>query len=91
MLDKVLPKKISREDLGFYDSLGDLAQQILAYQHHPKAQPGEFRIRLPGMQTIFAARRELLGHLGKVRGVAGSQYLVEVLRQALARVPGDEE
>src|SRR5579872_1297171 len=91
VLDKVLPRKISREDLSFYDALGDLAQQILAHQHHPRAPQTDFRIRLPGMQTIFAARRELLGHLGRVRGVAGSQYLVEVLRQALSKVPGDEE
>jgi len=91
VLDKVLPRKISREDLTVYDSLGDLAQQILAHQQHPKAHQGEFRLRFPGMQTIFAARRELLGHLGKIRGVAGSQYLVEVLRQALVKIPGDVE
>lgn len=90
VLEKVLPKKISREDLTVYDSLGDLAQQILDFQHRPKAGEGEFRIRLPGMQTIFAARRELLGHLGKVRGVAGAQYLVEVLRHALSRLPSEQ-
>lgn len=89
-LDKVLPKKMSREDLQIYDALGDLAQQILEYQHHHRPG-GEFRLRFPGSNTIFAARRELLGHLGKVRGVAGSQYLVEVLRQALSKIPEDEE
>src|SRR5206468_1336317 len=50
VLDKVLPRKISREDLTVYDSLGDLAQQILSYQHHPQGGQGEFRLRLPGMQ-----------------------------------------
>ncbi len=40
---------------------------------------------------IFAARRELLGHLGKVRNVCGAMYLVEILRQALARLPVEIE
>lgn len=84
VLEKVLPRRISREDLAVYDALGDLAQQILDSQHHGH-QAGEFRLRLPGAPVIFAARRELLGHLGRVRGVAGVDYLVEVLRQALAR------
>ena len=88
VLESVLPKKISREDLSLYDALGDLAQQILSYQHHHSRGEGEFRIRLPGMPTIFAARREILGHLGKVRNVAGAEKLVEVLRNALARMDG---
>jgi hypothetical protein len=91
VLEKVLPRKVDRNDLALYDALGDLAQQILAYQHHHHQGPGEFRLRLPGAPTIFAARRELLGHLGKVRGIAGATYLVEVLRQAVTRLGGDEE
>ncbi|HZT40743.1 MAG TPA: AAA family ATPase [Chthonomonadaceae bacterium] len=83
-LDKILPAKMSRDDLALYDALGDLAQQILAYQRDPGRAPGEFRLRLPGMPTIFAARRELLGHLGRVRGVSGAECLIAVLRQALA-------
>src|SRR5579871_4193758 len=90
VLERVLPRKISREDLSVYDALGDLAQQILEYQHHPRRNAGEFRLRLPGMPTIFAARRELLGHLGKVRGVAGAEHLVDVLRQAVTRLGGEE-
>jgi hypothetical protein len=91
VLDKVLPRQTSRADLEIYDALGDLAQQILDYQHHGGRGAGEFRLRLPGAPTIFAARRELLGHLGKVRGVAGAMCLVEVLRSAVARLGGDEE
>ncbi|HLK57229.1 MAG TPA: AAA family ATPase [Chthonomonadaceae bacterium] len=91
VLEKVLPRKIDRNDLALYDALGDLAQQILAYQHHHGHGPGEFRLRLPGAPTIFAARRELLGHLGRVRGIAGATYLVEVLRQAVTRLGGEEE
>jgi hypothetical protein len=91
VLERVLPRKIGREELAIYDALGDLAQQILDYQHHGGRHPGEFRLRLPGTPVIFAARRELLGHLGKVRGVAGVGVLVEVLRQAVARLGGDEE
>lgn len=87
VLEKVLPRKISREDLGVYDALGDLAQQILDYQHRGQRGGGEFRLRFPGTPIIFAARRELLGHLGKVRNVCGAQYLVEILRQALSRLP----
>lgn len=90
VLSEVLPPKISRDDLALYDSLGDLAQQIIEYQHHG-ARGGEFRLRLPGSPTIFAARRELLGHLGKVRGVAGATCLVSVLRQAVARLNGEDE
>lgn len=86
VLDMVLPRNIRREDLLTYDALGDLAQQILEYQRHGRHRPGEFRLRLPGMPTIFSARRELLGHLGHVRGVAGTDHLVEVLRQALSRI-----
>ncbi len=89
VLEKVLPHKMSREDLGVYDALGDLAQQILDYQHRGKRGGGEFRLRFPGTPIIFAARRELLGHLGKVRNVCGAQYLVEILRQALARLPAE--
>lgn len=88
VLDRVLPRKITREDLALYDALGDLAQQILDFQHHG-SRLGEFRLRLPGMPTIFAARRELLGHLGKVRGIAGADCLVEVLRQAIGKT-GEE-
>ena len=90
VLAKVLPRNIGREELGVYDALGDLAQQILDYQQHQRSHGGEFRLRLPGMPTIFAARRELLGHLGKVRGVAGADYLVEILRQAVSRLGGSE-
>jgi hypothetical protein len=89
VLDRVLPKNIKREDLVMYDALGDLALQILDHQRHGRNRPSEFRLRLPGMPTIFAARRELLGHLGRVRGVAGTEYLVEVLRQAVARLGDD--
>ena len=91
VLDEVLPNRIHRDELALYDSLGDLAQQILDYQHHHGKHPGDFRLRLPGMPTIFAARRELLGHLGKVRGVAGVEGLVNILRQAVIRLGGDEE
>jgi len=91
VLEKVLPRRIGREELAIYDALGDLAQQILNYQHHGGRQTGEFRLRLPGTPVIFAARRELLGHLGKVRGVAGVSVLVDVLRQAVARMGGDQE
>lgn len=87
VLEKVLPRKMSREDLAVYDALGDLAQQILEYQHRGHRGMGEFRLRFPGTPVIFAARRELLGHLGKVRNVCGAQYLVEILRQALSRLP----
>lgn len=91
VLEKVLPRKMGREELAVYDSLGDLAQQILDYQHHHgHGRPGEFRLRLPGMPTIFAARRELLGHLGKVRGIGGADCLVEVLRQAVSRLGDDD-
>ncbi len=86
VLERVLPKKIGRDELAVYDALGDLAQQLLDYQRHGKHRPIEFRLRLPGMPLIFAARRELLGHLGRVRGVAGSEYLVEILRGAVARL-----
>jgi hypothetical protein len=86
----VLPRKITREELEVYDSLGDLARQILDHQHHSD-RAGEFRLRLPGAPTIFAARRELLGHLGRVRGVAGVDCLVTVLRDAISRSGiGDE-
>lgn len=91
VLDKILPRKISREELSFYDALGDLAQQILTYQHQHRRGPGEFRLRLPGKPTIFAARRELLGHLGNVRGIAGAAYLVDVLRQAVSRIQEDDD
>lgn len=90
VLTRVLPKQMSRDDFAVYDALGDLAQQILAYQHRGRNGPGEFRLRFPGTPMVFAARRELIGHLGKVRNVAGAMHLVEILRQALARV-GDEE
>ena len=90
-LEKVLPRKMNRDDLAVYDALGDLAQQILEYQHHGRRGAGEFRLRFPGMPVIFAARRELLGHLGKVRSVCGAAYLVEILRQALARLPLEAE
>jgi hypothetical protein len=89
VLEKVLPRRISRDDLAVYDALGDLAQQILEYQHHRQRGVGEFRLRLPGAPVIFAARRELLGHLGKVRGIGGANYLVEILRQAVTRLEGD--
>ncbi len=91
VLDQVLPRKVSREELAIYDSLGDLAQQIWNYQHHGKHAPEGFRLRLPGMPTIFAARRELLGHLGRVRGIAGTSVLVDVLRQAVADGSGGDE
>jgi hypothetical protein len=91
VLEKVLPRRISRDDLAVYDALGDLAQQILEYQHHKHRGAGEFRLRLPGAPVVFAARRELLGHLGKVRGIAGADYLVEILRQAVARLGGNDE
>lgn len=91
VLDRVLPRKITREELAIYDALGDLAQQILDYQHHGKGRPGEFRLRLPGAPTIFAARRELLGHLGRVRGIAGTAYLVDVLRQAVGTLGGEDD
>ncbi len=90
VLEKILPRKMGRDDLAVYDALGDLAQQILEYQQrgrHNKPCHGEFRLRWPGTPVIFAARRELLGHLGKVRNVGGALYLVEILRQALARLP----
>ena len=90
VLDKILPRKMSRDDLAVYDALGDLAQQILEYQHRGRAG-GEFRLRFPGTPVVFAARRELLGHLGKVRNVCGAMYLVEILRQALARLPMETE
>ena len=90
VLDKILPRKMSRDDLAVYDALGDLAQQILEYQHRGRAG-GEFRLRFPGTPVVFAARRELLGHLGKVRNVCGAMYLVEILRQALARLPLEVE
>ena len=91
VLDTVLPKKLSRDDMAIYDALGDLAEQVLSYQHHGGRKPGEFRLRLPGMPTIFAARRELLGHLGKVRGITGVGCLVDVLRQAITRLGEDDE
>ncbi len=91
VLEEVLPARIHRDELALYDSLGDLAQQILDYQHHHGKHPGDFRLRLPGTPTIFAARRELLGHLGKVRGVAGVEGLVNILRQAIVRLGGDED
>lgn len=91
VLEEVLPSRIHRDELALYDSLGDLAQQILDYQHHHGKHPGDFRLRLPGTPTIFAARRELLGHLGKVRGVAGVEGLVNILRQAIVRLGGDED
>lgn len=86
VLEKVLPRRITREELSLYDSLGDLAQQILDYQHRGQRGVDEFRLRLPGAPVIFAARRELLGHLGRVRGVSGADYLIEILRQAVARL-----
>jgi len=86
VLEKVLPRRITREELALYDSLGDLAQQILDYQHRGQRAVDEFRLRLPGVPVIFAARRELLGHLGRVRGVSGADYLIEILRQAVARL-----
>lgn len=89
VLEKILPRNIKREELTIYDALGDLAQQILEYQRHRSHRTGEFRLRLPGMPTIFSARRELLGHLGKVRGIAGADCLVEVLRQAVIRLGED--
>ena len=91
VLDTVLPKKLSRDDMAIYDALGDLAEQVLSYQNHGGRKPGEFRLRLPGMPTIFAARRELLGHLGKVRGITGVGCLVDVLRQAITRLGEDDE
>lgn len=91
VLDTVLPRRITREELAIYDALGDLAQQILEYQRRGRSHAGEFRLRLPGTPTIFAARRELLGHLGRVRGIAGTAYLVDVLRQAVATLNGDDE
>lgn len=90
VLDQILPRKISREDLSVYDALGDLAQQVLEYQHHKHRGPGEFRFRLPGKPTIFTARRELLAHLGAVRGIAGCAHLIEVLRQAMSRISDQE-
>ena len=86
VLEKALPRKIGRDELAVYDALGDLAQQILDYQQHHRHHSGEFRLRLPGMPVIFAARRELLGHLGKARGMAGADCLVEILRQALTGI-----
>ena len=90
VLAEVLPTKITREDLALYDSLGDLASQLLDHQHHAHHGGGEFRLRLPGAPTIFAAKRELLGHLGRVRGIAGASCLVTVLRQAVGRVEDEE-
>jgi hypothetical protein len=90
VLERILPRKIGRDELALYDALGDLAQQILEHQRHSKKRGGEFRLRFPGMPTIFAAKRELLGHLGKVRGIAGTDYLVEILRQAVSRIHDDE-
>ena len=86
VLEKVLPRKIGRDELAVYDALGDLAEQVLDYQQHQRHRPGEFRLRLPGQPVIFAARRELLGHLGKARGVAGAEFLVDILRQALTKL-----
>ena len=91
VLDQVLPRKVSRDELGIYDALGDVAQQIWNHQHSSKHPPEGFRLRLPGMPTIFAARRELLGHLGRVRGIAGTAVLVDVLRQAVADDGGSDE
>ena len=91
VLERILPRKMAREEFELYDALGDLARQILDHQHQARRGAGEFRLRLPGMPTIFAARRELLGHLGKVRGIAGAQHLVEVLRQALLKLDAEEE
>jgi hypothetical protein len=90
VLDRVLPRRIGRDDLALYDALGDLAQQILDRQHHARDSHLDFRFRLPGMNTILSTRRELLGHLGRVRGVAGAGCLVDVLRQAVAH-GGDPE
>jgi hypothetical protein len=86
VLEKVLPRRIGREELAVYDALGDLAQQILDYQHRGQRAVDEFRLRLPGTPVIFAARRELLGHLGRVRGVSGADYLIDILRQAVAKL-----
>jgi hypothetical protein len=91
VLEKILPRKMTRDEFELYDSLGDLARQILDHQHQARRGVGEFRLRLPGMPTIFAARRELLGHLGKVRGIAGAQHLVEVLRQAIVKMDSDDQ
>lgn len=91
VLDQVLPRKVNRDELGIYDALGDLAQQIWDYQQRGKHAPEGFRLRLPGAPTIFAARRELLGHLGRVRGIAGASVLVDVLRQAITEGNGDDE
>lgn len=90
-LVKVMPHTIDRDDLALYDALGDLAQQIDAYPRDRGRAPGEFRLRLPGMPTIFAARRELLGHLGNVRGISGAECLVQVLREALTRSEGEDQ
>ena len=90
VLDQIVPKKISREDLELYDALGDLAQQVLQYQHNRRRGPGEFRLRLPGKPTIFSARRELLAHLASVRGSAGAVHLVEVLRQAISKISDED-
>lgn len=89
VLEKILPRSIKREDLAIYDALGDLAQQVLEYQRSRSHRSSEFRLRLPGMPTIFSARRELLGHLGKVRGIAGADCLVEALRQAVMQLRED--
>jgi len=90
VLNQILPRQITRDDLSIYDALGDLAQQVLNYQHQRRRGPGEFRLRLPGKPTIFAARRELLGHLGTVRGMAGVSHLVDVLRQAISRLSDED-
>jgi hypothetical protein len=90
VLDQIVPKKILREDLELYDALGDLAQQVLQYQHNRRRGPGEFRLRLPGRPTIFSARRELLAHLASVRGSAGAGHLVEVLRQAISKISDED-
>ena len=91
VLERILPRKMAREEFELYDALGDLARQILDHQHQARRGVGEFRLRLPGMPTIFTARRELLGHLGKVRGIAGAQHLVEVLRQAVTKLDAEDE
>ncbi len=90
VLNQILPRQVTRDDLAIYEALGDLAQQVLEYQRHHRRGPGEFRLRLPGKPTIFAARRELLGHLGSVRGVIGVPHLVDILKQAISKLSDED-
>ncbi len=47
VLEKVLPRKMSRDDLAVYDALGDLAQQILEYQHRGTRRRASFACAFP--------------------------------------------